>query len=569
MKIEVGLNLKAVVALLLTMIIFCGNFAVSRTITDSSDTVYTQIICSNGNIYPATAANLQTAIYAVDNSTDGTIGWVDGAGINISISNSIKVTNNIELRNLKLYVASSTNKTAIVNYYYGSEGTGTNYHIYIHDVYIDGNGANQPEWNGASGWAMENLPNAIYIEYCNNVTIENIEMFDMASGGIFVERGKNIIIDKIKGYDIGALYKNSGHGYDDWYAVGVWLYNCSGATISNVIMNNTYAGGIAIESHISAPERFADHDVVVSNCFVSDSQWGYYTEDCTDVLFSNCIANDCVDNQISAVSRTGFLITDNSHRISLVNCEARYSYYGFFVDGDYCQLTNCISKDSSSHGFYIKQPFAVLTNCQSYSDAGCGFRVAAYNASLTGCSVISSGVQSIYIKHSTDGTKNGYTLISGCIIYGSSNYGIDSYASNVSIVNNILRNCAYGISFATSGTAQNITCINNQIINTVMNYPIIVKNTKRGIISNNYINWCGAQSSTAINLTVCENISVTGNVIQGKAGYYPRFGIKEFTSGNYNFIVFNKGIDISTLTTIIGTNSKVNFTGIDNWNWDV
>jgi len=252
-----------------------------------------------------------------------------------------------------------------------------------------------------------------------------------------------------------------------------------------------------------------------------------------------------------------------------VNCEARYSYYGFVVDGDYCQLTNCISKDSSSHGFYIKQPFAVLTNCQSYSDAGCGFRVAAYNASLTGCSVISSGVQSIYIKHSTDGTKNGYTLISGCIIYGSSNYGIDSYASNVSIVNNILRNCAYGISFATSGTAQNITCINNQIINTVMNYPIIVKNTKRGIISNNYINWCGTQSSTAINLTVCENISVTGNVIQGKAGYYPRFGIKEFTSGNYNFIVFNKGIDISTLTTIIGTNSKVNFTGIDNWNWDV
>jgi len=79
MKIEKSLNriYAGVVAVMMLTLVFSSVFAV-RTITDSSDTVYTMVTNSKGNSWTVTRANVQAAIDDLDTVGFGTV-WVGGS----------------------------------------------------------------------------------------------------------------------------------------------------------------------------------------------------------------------------------------------------------------------------------------------------------------------------------------------------------------------------------------------------------------------------------------------------------------------------------------------------------
>jgi len=92
MKIERKIYAFIISMILLGVII--GSIYADRTITDTSDDVYTKIRCSNGNVYDATAANIQIAL----NNNRGTDtnfyypkGWVKLPG-NTSITVTSMIT---------------------------------------------------------------------------------------------------------------------------------------------------------------------------------------------------------------------------------------------------------------------------------------------------------------------------------------------------------------------------------------------------------------------------------------------------------------------------------------------
>ena len=83
-----------VIGLCVMLVSICLSALATRTITDSSDSVYTKIICSNGNVYDPTAADLQKAIYSL-NSTNG--GWIRLPACTISCTQPIKCNTSVSL----------------------------------------------------------------------------------------------------------------------------------------------------------------------------------------------------------------------------------------------------------------------------------------------------------------------------------------------------------------------------------------------------------------------------------------------------------------------------------------
>jgi hypothetical protein len=87
-KIEAVLAVAFLLAISISSV-----FAVTRTISDTQDTIATYITNSNGKYWAATGANLQLAITDL-NSTNG--GWVDfPGGIDMTVSSSINIWRNI------------------------------------------------------------------------------------------------------------------------------------------------------------------------------------------------------------------------------------------------------------------------------------------------------------------------------------------------------------------------------------------------------------------------------------------------------------------------------------------
>ena len=78
------------VAFLLIGITTVSVMSVTRTITDSSDTVYTYIRNSNGNYWAATGANLQTAIWDLNSSDGGEVHVPPG---NYTFSSNLTIDN--------------------------------------------------------------------------------------------------------------------------------------------------------------------------------------------------------------------------------------------------------------------------------------------------------------------------------------------------------------------------------------------------------------------------------------------------------------------------------------------
>jgi hypothetical protein len=528
------------IALMFIGLVFSSIMA-TRTITDTSDTILSTITSSAGYSDTATAAHLQTAINGLNNLS----GWVDGGNNNISISASIKLGTNCELRNIGLYLTTASNKTMITNY-----NTAGNNGIYIHDVYLNGNGLNQPEWWRINADASE-YANAMYFNYCSNLTIKHATLYNMAYGGIFDVRAKHIVIDDVRAYRIGALYKYSGSGYDAWFSCGVWLRNCSESTINNMIVNDVYSCGVILESHDYTPISYWDHNIVVSDCTVQDASFGFYGERVRDCTFTNCIAEDCTETQIYGAFCGGFRIFSLGNRTTVENCQAKSCGYGFLLSGYYTTVTGCTSYGSTVDGFLVEGANCTIDSCRSEYDGSDGFQVEALNVTISDTTVLRPVVCGIKVWPSaTPATKNKGSIIQGCTILNAGSQGIYSNAHNLSIIGNII--------YTTGDDGIELTgndlIISDNKINMPVGRSIYLTGSLRVVISGNNM-YGGSLWGNAVLLSNTKNVSCSGNVIMQSATNTPEGGIVESGTADYTYISADNFIKTAILRTITGTHS--------------
>ena len=172
---------------------------------------------------------------------------------------------------------------------------------------------------------------------------------------------------------------------------------------------------------------------------------------------------------------------------------------------------------------------------------------------------------------------------------------IGGYTRNVVIQNNIIQNGTFGI----KTTYGNITIKNNKIEN-IQNDGIKIQgnnqlhvkidfndirdclsnaieiNADSGYIRNgqiigNYI-YGGGSWSISIALTDARNFTVYGNTIVASAANVPSDCIYEAGTSDFNTIILNKfirfpGTAFQSTVTKIGTNTKINCTGLTSWNF--
>ena len=97
MKKVLSIRTKAEVIMVAALLLGIGVssvMSVTRTITDSSDTIETYIKNSNGNYWSATGANIQVAINDCDNVSGS---WVKLTGANYSLTSGINLWYNVSL----------------------------------------------------------------------------------------------------------------------------------------------------------------------------------------------------------------------------------------------------------------------------------------------------------------------------------------------------------------------------------------------------------------------------------------------------------------------------------------
>lgn len=142
----------------------------TRTITDTSDTIYTKIICSNGNVYDVTEANLLTAI-----SSLGTSGGTIQVGADITLTAPITTLRNYTTLDFQDHTVTLGNH-GLINFTRGCKyNTVKNIIInipnkaYNPDVIVMSLGAYADD---TIGWARRNYFN----------TFENIRMYVSGAG---------------------------------------------------------------------------------------------------------------------------------------------------------------------------------------------------------------------------------------------------------------------------------------------------------------------------------------------------------------------------------------------------
>lgn len=529
----------------------------TRTITDTSDTVYTQIITSAGGVYDATFAGLQSAIYSLNASGGGEIKI---PSCNITFTSTIYITSGVWLHgngnSTVFYLGNAVNKTMIRNY----DWTNGNDNIRITDLILEGNGLNQPEWWHDVLFTL--FANGIYLKCCKETIINNVVINNTAAGGLYIERGFHNSITDCRFYNIGKLYIDSGNAFGAYGITALWLYNGTNSIISNCIINNSYSGGIIIESHFNCPNTYRDKNIIISDCIVSNTNYAYYFEDAKDCILTNCISyNYRITGGHPASSSSIYLTSSNI----TINGFKSYNSYNTIMTGGSDNIFNGVeSYTSASIAFYDDGLNATFKNCKIFDSATIGIDAQGKMTSITDCTINGCGTNGIiYAASGTIKRNNPYSIISGNILENIGTVGIRVTTYNTSIINNIV-NDSIGVAIQISGA--NYTRI---IGNTIRQGGSIELTTcNKGTIADNFVNG-GHIWDYGIVLTNSWRFNIYGNTVERSKANTPDYGITETGTSNYNFIHGNYiNMTAANRITVVGANTIIrdNFGYVtENW----
>jgi parallel beta-helix repeat protein len=223
-----------------------------------------------------------------------------------------------------------------------------------------------------------------------------------------IQQGQRTIVDRVKIYDTGMKYWNDGETGDDYSTGGLFMYNSSYSTISNVIVKDVFSTGICIESTLPSLVQYRQEQAVISNCIVDNATIGLYFEDCDNVVASNCIIQNCDTVKVSAFSLAmavngkvattsnitliGLRIIDcangilsDSDNLTIIGCDFRgITRYAMELKGEDITVSDNTIYKPTSMGIYVNGvDRGTITGNKIYGGAGWGYAIRVSNAHYT------------------------------------------------------------------------------------------------------------------------------------------------------------------------------------------
>jgi len=324
LRLGTKLNVIFVVGFLVCVSL-SGVWAVSRTITSSSDNVDTFIRNSNGNYWEATGANIQVALNDLVNG-----GTVYLPASNISISSEI-IDNGVD----GITISGCGNGTVL----YGDDSVIQNI-INLTDVndwvlenfLIHGNKGNNPQ-DGDN-----KLQNNIYIGDCSHVTVKDVTCLDAVYHGVLSDSSNygmysNIYLDGA-GFNQFDLYDNS-------------RYN----TVTNCISKN--AGEACFKIHIGSNNVLDGNIAILGSTSVGGI--GFISGARDNIITNNYIQDEGdTGSAIGGIYATG---DDCDHNIISGNV-MNETFRGIYFNGDHdfnIFSDNNIYCDGQYAGIYMRE----------------------------------------------------------------------------------------------------------------------------------------------------------------------------------------------------------------------
>jgi parallel beta-helix repeat protein len=548
------------------------------SIVGSWDAKTQYIMNSNGNLYPLNETGLQDAIDDLSNLS----GWVEIPVGRIVLTGSIFVGNGCWLRGggnaSVLFLQTNANVSMIVNY----DQTNGNRDIRLSDFRLEGNGDNQPE-HWANNRISYNYQHGVEFRYVAHSRIEKLTINNTASGGILWGEGENCSVTDCYLSNIANLYDDSGTGYTHWYAIGIHMDNCSYSTVHNCIVNRAYSIGICLENDDgggASPDTDPTwwvHDITVSDCKVVDANFGFYAEWAKNCVFQSCTAEDCSEPDVYA-GAAGFIISGKTTSILVDGCITENCSTGvgtngsFFNNGDNNVFSDCISRNSNRNGFSTSDGTenTIYSNCEVYNASYIGFYSESTNVSFDGCNVFVCGYNGIQCSIGTN-SDNMWGNINGGSIVNAGQHGIQIHYFNFSINGLTVRDATNdGIHIeGDRNSVKGCHVIMSGNSGIEVNPGVWNPTSDSGLMIGNFVDG-GGNGFAAISLSDTVNWSIIGNEITKVSllANYPQDGILESGNSDNNTILFNKIIgNYNAEITIVGTYTRVNCTGYDDWNF--
>lgn len=429
---------RIVYSIILTSILVCVSILSvygSRTITSDSDTILSQIQCSNGNVYDVSSTNLQTAINSFNNQS----GFIQLPACIINTTTPIRIATGCHLNGVGndtvIRLANDANTTIIKNF----DQTNGNDFIKISNLRIEGNCGNQdvyigdgihdPWWSYTCG---------IWVKNCEFVEIYSVTINGTRNQGILADKCRFVNVHDCFFTDIGISY--DGTGYDHYAAEAVYYYNTTDSVLTNCICDNAYSCGFVVEGYIDAPEHFWSMNVTVADCVVTDTGIGYYTEDASFVVFDGCVVSCGTDNTcFGANTASGFRVANDCKHITISDCIVRDTYRGMSISATkYLILDGNRINDTRNYGISSDCNHSLIsdnsiTYTGSYGMTLGGHNVTVSNNYIYHCGQWAAGIGIV-------GTED--MLVIGNRIIGAGGYypNIGIYGTNTDVNSTILFN---------------------------------------------------------------------------------------------------------------------------------
>lgn len=587
MKLERKIMVVGLVFLLTTMGVFWS--VTSDIVFDTSSGVdnintYTKIMCSNGNVYEPTFANLQTAV-----NLSG-VSEVMVPACNITFTDTLWIPSGVWLHGVGngtvFFLGDNVNKTMIkppgYDLYYP---TGESNNIRFSDFVLDGNGLNQPKYQPGSSI---DITNCMSLVFCNNTVIENIVFRNAAFVGLNYKHSRNITIDKCFFSNCGMQKEGWMDGtFDKWQNGGLQLNSCHNFTVSNCQFNTMYNFGIAVEStYLYGVSQPGSTNWAITNCIVDTCYAGYWFENSNNGLLSNSITRNATRQNVYIIQpgqNAGVNIHSGTHHITVSNCkftviggtdgDYKYNGEGIHLTGENNTVIGCTVDIINGNGTKVQGIHNILSNTRISNTYKYGIYIAGGTSNIFGDMkiidniVLNPGDTGIYIQHTVGGYRerqvgvliDGNTIISeqttggiSCIrnrmfnvtisdntCYGGY-YGIYSEGTYCLITNNHIENTANDGIFQT-GVAT-LKSGNNTIMMNHIYRPGddgISINFNFSIVSMNMI-YDAVDDGIVIQANV-NNCSFFGNIIT-----VADVGILESAGANWNMVNYNNALSCTT-----------------------
>jgi len=420
-------KIEAIAAIFFIVLLVTASVAsVSRTITDSSDSVETYIRNSNGKYWPATGANLQTAIN--DLTSGGTVYVPVGT---IDLSSDLTINNKVWLKgsgigNTVLRQADgSTTHSGVIRCHSKNNFT-------ISDLTIDGNLAGVAE-----GY------NCIDIKDCSKFIVRDISIINPTRNGICIYSSSfkgiisNIFCEHSPGTAPTAGYHALDIGYSRQIAINnIVIQNFVGttqaidfagirdSTISNINVNNSAMAMKVTGNSASPTENCTFTNLVFKEITGGEGIKIEYTKRCS---FNNI--------QVSLHTTSGesqaFMVYTSSGITKFINLNNIYIDHsngtGLTVTADNVSINNIfIYNTTKNQGLYLSGDDITISNLHIRNAYSSGVKITGtLRVTIIG-GIIDDNYYPGGYGYGIDMEGTKYTVLEGLHIFNNNGDGIET-----------------------------------------------------------------------------------------------------------------------------------------------